>query len=34
VAEAPGDRVVRVRRLVGRLECAEPDALLATTDLG
>jgi hypothetical protein len=32
-AEAPGDRVVRARRLVRRLEGAEADALLAGVDL-
>jgi hypothetical protein len=34
VAEALGDHAVRVRRLVHRLECPEPDALVTAPDLG
>jgi hypothetical protein len=33
-AEAPGNRVVGAHRLVRRLECPQPDALVAAADLG
>jgi hypothetical protein len=34
VAEAPGDCIIRARRLVRHLECPEPDAVVAAPDLG